>query len=231
MTKRFRMTIGWLVFAATAVMIFLAPATPALANTITFSTASTSPIGGVFAGAVTEAGFTYSTKSGGLYANTFGNPGNDMEGEDNAGGGVLQIVSATGGDFNFNSLDFSAYSSEPPTTPSFLTLTVTGLLGGSTLGSETYTLSTTKTYAPTYSNWTTEGANVLAGVTLSQLDISLPAGTDGSCYCYWNANIDNVVLTPLSSVPEPGTLALLAAGLLGLGWAMRRRERRAFPLV
>jgi len=35
----------------------------------------------------------------------------------------------------------------------------------------------------------------------------------------------------LASVPEPGTLALLAAGLLGLGFVVRRRKLRAGPLA
>lgn len=226
MTKKPRTMVGWLVFAASAVTILLAPSAPVLANTITFSTATAS--GAPFSGPVSEAGFTYSTKSGILYVDSFGNPGNDMEGyEETGGGGVLQIVSANGGDFNFNALDFSAYAYDPANVDS-LTLTVTGLLGGSTVGSDSYTLATTSTFNPTYLNWTTESANTLAGQTLSQLDISITAGCNSSC---WSDNIDNVVLTPLSSVPEPGTLVLLAAGLLGLGFVVRRRRLRAGPLT
>ena len=36
--------------------------------------------------------------------------------------------------------------------------------------------------------------------------------------------IDNVALTALAAVPEPATAAMLAGGLLGVGWLRRRRD-------
>jgi hypothetical protein len=78
----------------------------AAAATITFETA---PFGFGFTGPVTENGFTYSTLSGNLVVENFGNPGQDMEGDVSLGGGALDIVAAVGGGtFTFSSLDFSA---------------------------------------------------------------------------------------------------------------------------
>jgi hypothetical protein len=170
---------------------------PALANTITFDTA---PLG-IFTGPVTESGFTYSTLSGGLFVNAFGNPGQDMEGREAVGGGVLEVVSASGGDFNFNAVDFAANSSDTATSQ---TLQVEGLLGASVVGIDEYTL-------PSNSIYVTEAASVLAGKTLSELEITLNAGTTPAIF---TERIDNLVLTV--SVPAPsigrGLPALLAIG-------------------
>jgi hypothetical protein len=57
------------------------------------------------------------------------------------------------------------------------TLEVRGLLGGTPVGTDHYNTSNTSVSDPTYANWTTEFASVLAGKTLSELDISL----DGKC--------------------------------------------------
>jgi len=190
---------------------------PALANKITFETVST----GVFTGPATEDGFTYSTLSGGLLISQFGNPGHDAEGLQSAGGGVLKIVSATGGNFDFNALDFAAFDFSGAGSQ---TLEVEGFFGGSSVGVDQYTLANTKIFDPKYGNWTTEGASILAGKTISELHISLNASNVGGVIS--NENVDNVVLTPVApAVPEPGSLALLGAALLVLNLFHSRSAR------
>jgi len=200
-------------------------ASPAVANKITFETASQ----GVFTGPVTEDGFTYSTLSGGLFINHFGNPGKDAEGNQSLGGGVLKIVLATGGDFNFNALDFAAFDLFRPGSQ---TLSVEGFIGGSSVGVDQYTLANTSDISKgTYANWTTEAASALAGKTISELRISLTASSAGTGFTF-GENVDNVVLTPLqAAVPEPSTLTLLSIALIGAIAVRSRRGRRAVRLI
>jgi hypothetical protein len=194
----------------------LAP--PALASTITFETAS---LGADIASPITESGFTYSTLSGSLFVTPFGNPGHDAEGLQSAGGGVLKIVSATGGNFNFNALDFSAFDVAGTGSQ---TLKVEGFLGGSLVGADQYTLANTKIFDPKYGNWTTEAASVLAGKSISELDVILNASNAAGSIS--NENIDNVVLTPVQvAVPEPSSLTLLGVAAVGASLIRLRRRR------
>src|SRR5262249_4136160 len=150
-------------YTAVAAMLAVSVLTsPALANKITFETVST----GVFTGPATEDGFTYSTLSGGLLISQFGNPGHDAEGLQSAGGGVLKIVLAGGGDFNFNSVDFAAFAFSGTGSQ---TLNVEGFLGATSVGVDQYTLTNTRIFDPKYGNWTTEIASVLTGKSLSEL--------------------------------------------------------------
>jgi hypothetical protein len=191
--------------AGVAMVVASALASPALANTITYETANL----GVFTGPVTENGFTYSTLSGSLFVSPFGT-GHDAEGFQSAGGGVLKIVSATGGNFNFNALDFAAFDFSGTGSQ---TLKVEGFLGGSSVGVDQYTLANTKIFDPKYGNWTTEAASALAGKTISEFDITLNASNAAGSIS--NENIDNVVLTPvLAQVPEPASLALLGVAVV-----------------
>jgi hypothetical protein len=222
-SNRFRMPAGLARrhTVGAAMMIAGALASPAFANTITFETA---PVGS-FSGPVTENSFTYSKLSGALLINPLlvGNPGKDAEGTI-SGGGVLKIVSATGGNFNFNALDFSAFDFSGTGSQ---TLKVEGLLGGSSVGVDQYTLTNTKVFNPKYDNWTTEAASVLAVKSISELDITLNASIAGSGSLF-NESIDNVVLTPLQvAVPEPSSLALLGLAVLGASSMRLRRHRRS----
>jgi hypothetical protein len=221
--------------AVVAAVAVSALASPSFANKITFESASYNGAG--FAGSVTENGFTYSTLSGALVVNLYGNPGHDMEGLSVGGGGVLKVVSASGGDFTFNGLDFSAYDQSGSGSQ---TLQVEGFLNGSLVGTDQYTLSNTSVYSPMYPNWTTESGSVLAGITISELDIPLNAGGIVGVNAF-HQNIDNVVLTPAAApapaigvLPAPASLALLAVGLLGLSLGHRRKAQkptRAYPTI
>jgi hypothetical protein len=159
--------------AVAAVVVAGCLASGAFANTITFETA---PLGVGITAPITENDFTYSTLSGGLFVSMFGNPGHDAEGLQSAGGGVLKIVSATGAEFAFNALDFAAFDFSGAGSQ---TLKVEGLLGGSSVGVDQYTLANTKIFDPKYGNWTTEAASMLAGKTISELHISLNASNVG----------------------------------------------------
>jgi hypothetical protein len=163
--------------------------------------------------------------SGALLINPLlvGNPGKDAEGTI-SGGGVLKIVSTTGGDFNFNALDFSAFDILGTGSQ---TLKIEGFLGGSSVGVDQYTLANTKIFNPKYDNWTTEIASILAGTSLSELDITLNASTAGSGALF-NESIDNVVLTPeATAVPEPSSLTLLGVGAAGASYICLRQRRRS----
>jgi hypothetical protein len=194
--------------AALGVRVTSARAVP---MTITFETAPpeflTAP--------VVENGFTYALVSGSLYVSPNGRPGQDMEGDGSGGGGVLGLASnVAGGTFQFVRLDFSAYNIAAGTPG---TITVTGLLGGATVGSDSYTLAAVDVFP--YTNWTSEQAVNLAGRVVDTLLISLPgSATDDAFY----DNVDNIQLDA-TSVPEPTSLALLGAGVFGLTVLYRRR--------
>lgn len=190
----------------------------ATAATITFETAA--PGGPGFTGPITEDGFTYSTKSGNLYVNLFtGNPGRDIEGTNVLGGGVLKVVSAiAGGTFQFVGIDFSVFNFDM----SVHSLTVEGLLSGGVVATDIYSLAGTAILNPdlSYSNWTTEAASALSGVTIDELDITLVGGAPAGGSVF-NGNVDNIVL---AAIPEPGSVVLLGLGLAGLGVSRRKRN-------
>jgi hypothetical protein len=129
-----------------------------------------------------------------------------------------------GGTFVFNSIDFAAFE---PGLPQDQALSLVGITKSGTMFQEYYTLPTTDVSSPTYDNWTTEFATLggLAGLELKSLAIVL-FSFDSEIPCY--GAIDNIVITPPNSntgVPEPASLALVAAGLMAFGW--RRRARKA----
>lgn len=200
---------------ASPLAAFIALAACAHASTITFET---STFLSKLPAPITEAGFTYASQSGVVVINNLGNPNLHIQGFASGGGGVMEISRAGGSDFLFDSLDFAAYHI---TGTGAQTLTIEGLLDGSIVGTDQFTLANTKVFAPSYGNWTTELASLLAGQKIDTLRIHLNAGTNGSDVLFVEA-VDNVVLTPVDPVPEPATLFLFGAGLLG--FAVRRAK-------
>jgi len=193
---------------AVATAFAMAASAAASAATITFEGP---PIGPGFTGPVTEGGFTYSCTPGALYMNGLGNPGNDIEGTEAGGGGVLDVKSATASTFKFYALEYAAYGA-PGT---LLTISLAGFRSGSLVGSTVFTLPAT--YGP-YA-WTSFTNGLFGGHLLDDLQITLPAGTTP----FYSANIDNLTLTTTSSgTPEPASWALLVLGFGLTGVAVRR---------
>lgn len=194
-------------------------AAPAAATTITFDTA---PPGPGFTGPIHENGFVYQKTDGSLFVNLIGNPGRDVEAQSGTPGGAFVIYRQGGGTFQFSSIDFAAFE---PGSPQDQALSLVGIAKDGSYVQEYYTLNTTNVDSPTYDNWTTEWATAggLAGLELKSLAVVLFSITS-EIPCY--GAVDNLNLTPSASndpVPEPATLALFAAGLIGFGW--RRRAK------
>lgn len=209
----FSMSVKSLVFSAGLALSVLTSG--AQAATVTFEDVKPGLL--VFGGG-SEGGFDFSVQTGALYVNQWGNPGQDLEGDQGLSGGVVDFYASDLGLFTFNYLDYAAWNSDGVGTQ---TLTVRGWLGDTELGVDTFKLANSAIYAPTYDNWTLFGATNLAGVSIDRLSIELNAG--GS---YLQA-IDNINLT--SAIPEPATWAMMIVGF-GLVGAMLRRGRTALAI-
>jgi hypothetical protein len=187
----------------------------AQAAAVTFSGASH---GSPFGPFTEESGFTVSTYSGTLFSNSYGNPGADLEGDINHGGGVAQVVASDSSLFTFLGLDYAAYA---PSGVGSQTLIVIGLLYGVQVGFESYTLNNTNIFSPSLANWTMFDASNLAGQALDTLRITLNAGGYGSTQA-----IDNLRFGP-AEAPEPATWAMMLLGIGGVGASLRAVRRRA----
>lgn len=166
-----------------------------------------------------EDGFDFGAFSGSLYLNFFGNPDRNMEGYSEEGGGVLTVAKTGGGLFRYGGTDFAAYSGNGTGSQ---TLVITGLVGGSVVGSASYELANTSFAIPGYANWTSFGSGGLAGIDVDELRFALVGGIEDFAQVY--VAVDNIQLGVAGVIPEPDSWALLIAGFGFIGAAMRRRR-------
>jgi hypothetical protein len=190
---------------------------PATATTITFD--DLTDTSGGFGGTPIPNGYqglnwtNWSVLNTGLFTTNFlgGNPSGALPGTVsppnvayNLTGGEAIFSSST--PFTFNSADLTALWNDN------LQVTVTGLLDGVTKDTITLSPSATAAALETF-NW----ANI------NEVDLLAVGGTPHAGYSGAGTQvlIDNLTVTP---TPEPSTLAILGAGLAGLGLLRRRRK-------
>lgn len=150
----------------------------------------------------TEDGYTVTKNAGsGCVAKAFGNPIPDVFGGPACDGGSFGEFSVTGTSlFSFDSIDFAANNGS-------LFYQIIGSLGGSDIWNITSALAGPSGVFSTITSPFSTAVDMLR----------LVLRTEGSSF-----NLDNIGVT--AAVPEPGSLTLLGAGLLGLG-LMRRNKR------
>lgn len=182
------------------------------AAVITFSNKSLDPL--LSSGPQSEAGFTYEATVGiGWEVTTEEGNGPSAlvtfyNGENGAVGDRVEFSRNGGGLFSFDSIDFRTILESGSDQ-----VTIRGLLGG--VETESLVLNTSSlSYQTVLSGFTTV-------IDLLRVEISDDGG---------NAMVlDNLVLTEVASpsaVPEPGTLALLSLGGIGLAAGKLRKRRK-----
>lgn len=123
----------------------------------------------------------------------------------NANGG--EAIFSDSSPFTLNSADLTAFWRDS------LEVTVTGLLNGVVEDTITLALSATAPTLETF-NWT----------DINEVDIAASGGTHHAGYSGSGTQValDNLTIV---STPEPSSLAIVGAGLAGLGIARRRRRK------
>lgn len=187
-------------------VVLAAPATAAAQ--ITFG-----PLAGAngtpYAGHV-ENGFTV-TPTGGQWfeAQAFGSPTPSIY-----GGPLFAPMPASfvvqrtdGGGFAFGSIQVSS-NTTPGTSYLF-----TGMLGGGTVFSQSYAVGTANTFETFLSS---------SSATIDLLTVTATPVVGVTSF-----NVDDIGVAAVQTVPEPGTVALLATGLVGVAVLSRRRRALA----
>jgi len=196
--------------AITAAVLVLSVCGTASAVTITFEPL-VAPNGTPYAGH-TEAGFTVKSLTANWFvAQIFGNPVPDIFagpiGEVTTS--TIEVTQNTLGTFTFDMVDLASNNG---TSSRFI---FNGFLGAAPVFTDTGSFPSGT--GPFF--FTTE-SNSFAALLIDRLDITLVPGGGVT-----SMNLDNIVVT--STVPEPASLLLLGAGLLGGVRRWRTRQRDA----
>jgi len=80
--------------------------------------------------------------------------------------------------------------------------------------------------APNSGQYWTEWATVMTSFVATSSSVTLQFRNVNPTTAGYDIGLDNVVVTGRTAAPEPGTVFLMALGLIGLGTGVRRRSRR-----
>ena len=210
------MSIRWTSFFL--VLLWTAGSVSAGATTINFS--SLSQAGSSFAsvgGSITQQGFTFTSASAAFYVWQASSPNLPSLAPANTSLFEYYAFSTTtltdgGNPFTLSSIDLAALLTGGSGT---FTVTFTGTHPDATTVSQTFTVNDTS--PPSLQTFSFSGFTNLVSVSYAQGTNSGFFQNQVSAYQF-----DNVVVTT-SSVPEPGSLALLGSGVLAAAGALRRK--------